>query len=102
MPRAQLCARNGDRVGKQPRTRPATASSSSRVFQPGDQDDELVPAVTRDGIPAAHRPGEHPCDVHQDLVSGRVAERVVHLLEVVEVAEPRPGRAPRWSRGSTS
>ena len=52
-----------------------------------DQDGELIAAQAPDGVLAAQAPFEALADLLQELVAGRVAERVVDVLEVVEVDE---------------
>ena len=61
----------------------------------GEQDDELVAAVPAHRVRLAHRGLETAGGELQDPIADRVAERVVDLLEVVEVDEDHadPGRA---------
>ena len=58
-----------------------------------EQDRELVAAEARGGVDAAHGAVEPPRDRDQHLVADRVPERVVDLLEVVEVEEEHRERA---------
>ena len=51
------------------------------------QNHELVAAQTRDGVGLAHRGSDASRRLDQELVADRVAERVVHRLEAVEVDE---------------
>ena len=70
---------------------------------------ELVAAEPADGVAGADRAAQPGGDLPQQLVAGRVAERVVDLLEAVEVAEedaevgavapPSEMRARRAARG---
>ena len=68
----------------------------------GEQDQELVAAVAADRVGFAHRRRQALRGQLEHLVADRVAERVVDLLEVVEVQEqqrdgvPRRLRAWRW------
>jgi hypothetical protein len=72
------------------------------------QDRELVPAQADDEVALAHRLLQAPGRLAQQLVTGRVAERVVDELEVVEVDEqqadgaagaPAPGQRGRGPVG---
>ena len=64
-----------------------------------EDEDELVPSHPGDGVPGAHGALQPPGRFDQHGVAGRVAGRVVDLLEPVEVAEEDgdlralPGRA---------
>src|SRR3974390_3097835 len=51
----------------------------------GLQHDKLVTAEAGDQIGRAYDAGEPHCDVLQQLVADRMAERVVNLLEAIEV-----------------
>ena len=62
------------------------------------EDHELVAAGSRDGVRRASRAGEAVRDLDQHVVAGRVAEGVVHPLELVEVAEEQRQHVAR-SRG---
>jgi hypothetical protein len=65
-----------------------------------EQDGELVAADPRRRVELARAGADPSRDDLQQLVAGRVAEAVVHGLEVVEVEEedggcPRPAREQR-------
>ena len=51
----------------------------------GEQDRELVPAETGDRVVARSTRARRSADLLQQLVARRVAERVVHDLEAIEV-----------------
>ena len=51
----------------------------------GGEDAELVAALANDGVLVAHGLGERVGHLPQELVADRVPERVVDLLEPVEV-----------------
>ena len=57
-----------------------------------DQHDELVAAQPTDGIAVAQHGGQSHRDRLEQLVAGTVPERVVDVLETVEVDEQRGGR----------
>ena len=57
----------------------------------GDHD-ELIPAQTTQRVPAAHHAVEACRDRPQQFVAGRVPERVVDVLEVVQIDEQRRHR----------
>ena len=65
------------------------------------QHDELVPAEATDGVLVANRALQPFPDGLQQLISGRVPEAVVDVLEPVQVDEERtrghawPARCPR-------
>ena len=63
------------------------------------QDGELVAAEARDGVAGADRVAQAARDGRQQLVAGRVAERVVDELEAVEVEEQQADRAQRQPGG---
>jgi hypothetical protein len=50
-------------------------------------DRELVAAQAGERVLVAQQPGHARTDLAQDLVAGMVAERVIELLEAVEVDE---------------
>ena len=56
------------------------------------EDDELVAAEARDHVLAPHDAPQPGCDLDQDLVAHVVAERVVDVLEIVEVDERQDRR----------
>ena len=56
-------------------------------------DEELVAAEPRDGVGRPHRVVQARRERHQQVVAGRVAERVVDELELVEVGEQHRDRA---------
>ena len=56
-----------------------------RAFQSGDQDHEFIAAQTRHRILGAHAGFQACGDDLQHAVADRVTERVVDVLEVVEV-----------------
>ena len=62
-------------------TAPITMGPESAV----EQHDELVSAHATDGVGVAQRTGQPGRDCHQQSVAGLVTERVVDVLEVVEV-----------------
>ena len=66
-------------------------------------DGELVAAEPRHAVGAAHQAGEPLRELADQVVAGRVAERVVDVLEAVEVEieqrEPLPGLA-RFDQGA--
>ena len=64
-----------------------------------EQDDELVAAESPDGVLLADRAAQPVGDHAQELVTGRVAEIVVDVLEAVDVDEQR-GRAEAGSRAA--
>jgi hypothetical protein len=72
----------------------------ARLGELGEQDDELVAAVAADRVRLAHRRFEPPRRELQHLIADGVAERVVDLLEAVEVDEDHadPGRAAAGHR----
>src|SRR5208282_5877007 len=57
----------------------------SGVAKPGLNDGELVAAETRDRVDLPQALLEPLCDRHEQLVSHLVAERVVDVLELIEV-----------------
>ena len=63
-----------------------------------DEDGELVAPEARRGVLHAQDGTQAPCHLHEDVVTGVVAEGVVHGLEAVEVeiqdcrTEPAPHR----------
>ena len=65
--------------------RAAVWAISASSVQPGWDDGELVAAQPRHCVGGAHA-GEQPLrHCAQQRIAGRVAERIVHLLEAVEV-----------------
>ena len=62
-------------------TAPITMGPESAV----EQHDELVSADAADGVGIAQRTGQSSSDRYQQPVAGLVTERVVDVLEVVEV-----------------
>ena len=66
-------------------------STRSLLLGAGREDRELVAAEAGDGVLAAQRVAQALAADLQQLVAGRVAERVVDLLEVVEVDEGDDG-----------
>ncbi len=58
----------------------------------GEQHHELVAAEARDEVAGAQRAGDAACHRLQQRIAGKVAERVVHALEVVEVDEQQRER----------
>jgi len=63
---------------------------------------ELVAAQARHGVPGAHHGGQAAADGHEQVVADLIAERVVDLLEAVEIDEEhgqgRVGFAPARAR----
>ena len=53
----------------------------------GDDEGELVPSEASDGRLLRARPLEPLRDLEQKTVTDRVAQRVVHVLEAVDVEE---------------
>ena len=53
----------------------------------GQDHGELVPAEANQQVPLAEDPSQPRAELSQQLVAGRVAERVVDLLEPVEIDE---------------
>ena len=51
------------------------------------QERKLVTPEPSEGVAGANHRGEPPCDFLEQLIAGVVAERVVDLLELVEVDE---------------
>ena len=84
--------RHGQRVDDLPRDRGGVA----RLRHLGEEDDELVAAVAAHRVRFAHRVLEAARRQLQHLVADRVTERIVDLLEVVEVEkdDADAGRAP--------
>jgi hypothetical protein len=73
----------------------APASASGAV---GQQDRELVAAQPRDGVARAQHAGDPRADELEQLVAAVVAERVVDLLELVEVEQHHDRLVPsRWA-----
>jgi len=52
-----------------------------------DEDGKLVPTQSRDGVDRPHARAQALGDLDQEHVAGRMAERVVDLLEAVQVEE---------------
>src|SRR3954447_10098853 len=67
--------------GAQPQSRRGRARLVAGIQDAG----ELVPAEARERVAWPQRLLQARADLTQDLVPGRVAERVVELLEAVEV-----------------
>jgi hypothetical protein len=65
----------------------ATIEAPRLLLEAVEEDDELVAALARDGVLQADALGEAPRHLPQQLVADVVAERVVDVLEVVEVDE---------------
>jgi hypothetical protein len=59
-----------------------------------EEDRELVAAEARRGVARAHARGQALGDLDENLVAGRVAERVVDRLGVVQVGEQHGDPAP--------
>ena len=60
----------------------------------GEQDRELVAAEPGEHVGLAQAAAQQLRDAHDQLVAGRVAERVVDRLEVVEVEHDRRALGP--------
>src|SRR6185437_8019094 len=73
--------RNGDRGGDGLRQ----ALGLGAIGDPGENDDELVSADSRYRVGSSHHGGNLSRDVLEDLIPGRVAERVVDLLEGIQI-----------------
>ena len=82
--------------------RAASASSSAGSSSGLAEDGELVAAEARDGVAGAGRGAQAARDARQQLVAGRVAERVVDELEAVEVEEEQADRAQRAAGGDVA
>ena len=67
----------------------ATTTASSRVRQARQHDAELVAAEPGDGVLGAEPLGDPSTDLLEELVARLVPERVVDLLEAVEVEQQR-------------
>ena len=65
--------------------RSASSTASRWRCRSSTQDRELVAAQAREHVGRAQHRLQAPRHVHQQLVAGLVAERVVHHLEAVEV-----------------
>ena len=63
------------------------ARGVARVGDTFDEHGELVAAEACHRVRGAHGSRQPFADRHQQLVAGRVAERVVHVLEVIDVEE---------------
>ena len=63
----------------------AIATAAAGTFDAGEQHRELVAAEAGDRVTGAQHPAQPDRDLHQHRVAGSVPERVVHLLETVEV-----------------
>ena len=73
--------------------RPAIAWSEYEFGRAGGDDGELVAAEAGDQIVAAHDAAQALRDVENELVADMVAERVVDVLEMIEIdVEHRRGR----------
>ena len=85
---------SGALMASRMRSRPARRGSLTRPA--GEQHRELVAAETRDGVVDTHGGAQARTDLDEHLVPGGMSERVVDLLESVEVEEQhgqrRPGR----------
>jgi hypothetical protein len=62
------------------------------IRRAGGDDGELVAAEAGDQIVAAHDPAQPLRDVENELVADMVAERVVDVLEVIEIDVEHGGR----------
>ena len=85
-----------DRIGRADRGDDASGDRLQRIGIgcAGGDDGEFVAAEPRDEIVAAHDAAQPLRDVEDQLVADMVAERVVDVLEVVEVdVEHGRGRA---------
>ena len=72
---------------REPFEQPLGDRDRERLVRLLEQERELVAAEPGEGVARADRRGEAPRDLLEQLVAGVVAERVVHLLEAVEVDE---------------
>ena len=63
----------------------AIATAAAGRFDAGQQHRELVAAEAGHRVTGAQHPAQPDRDLHQHRVAGGVPERVVHLLEAVEV-----------------
>ena len=63
----------------------------------GEQQPELVAAEARDGVRRANCVAHAPAHFDQQLVAGRVAQRVVDLLEAIEVHQRDREQACRFA-----
>ena len=89
--------RNGSSITA--RTRSATRATSAGSCEVRAQHDELVAAEAAREVGRAQHRREPFGGRGEQLVAGRVAERVVHVLEVVEVDEQHRERPSRRRDG---
>ena len=92
------------------RAQPQAGGAGRRLVAGVEHDRELVAAEPRERVAGPQRLLQARADLAQDLVAGVVAERVVELLEAVEVDQQqrdlvvgvarsrRSSRASRWRR----
>ena len=64
----------------------------------GQQNRELVPAQTGDGVGDPQHTGQPRPDLAEQLIAVLVAEGVVDLLETVQVQQQQPNLCPSLSR----
>ena len=64
---------------------PRHHADAGRIPHSGQKEKELVSSQPRHGVLSAKSTPEAPADLHQQLVPGRVPQRVVDMLEVVQV-----------------
>ena len=77
----------------------AATASASPPLVPAQQAGELVAAEPGDRVAAAQAPGERARDGADQLVAGLVAERVVDVLEAVDVEHEHGAGAHPAARG---
>ncbi len=88
--------RDGSQVDRQVERRVHLLGASSHRLAAGDvadEDGELVAAEPRQHVAGAHEARQSGGDLLQQAVTVLVAERVVDLLEVVEVYQHEGGQA---------
>ena len=91
-----------ERVARaRPAGAPASSATAPRCGQAGEQHGELVAAEAGQRVAAAHRVAQPRRDLDEQLVAVVVAERVVDLLEAVEVDQQQRRRAA-VARGARS
>ncbi len=81
------------------RHRPAGVGRARAALGAGDEQRELVPTEAGGQLARAEHRGDARTDLAQDLVAAVVPERVVDLLEPVEVEQHDADAAPTGRRG---
>src|SRR5689334_12906413 len=106
LPIRGLCARETDRCGRamlravrqrvlrfgDRATNALRRDACARLRSVRESDDEFLAAPTRDEIALARDVGEDARNALENRVAGVVTERVVHLLEEVDVEEQHADR----------